>query len=256
MSDKHRGRANFPVFMSLEQEWGYLARTPEVRACQREWWAAEPALKGFAAGDVVERVKWEGHQTSEEGASLLSALLRLAACRSASRCLLQVLLPRLAAENVYTPTFGHGVGEGFRRPADTAADLVAECFAAIWRHAGEDHSGHDIGRLLVGEATRRLRTARQAERRHQLRTVTLDAHKARQLSTGLFGARSRAEWLASAVVEARREGLLSPEQAALLYATRVQGLPASEVGRRQRLAPRAVYHALFRAEHALLSRAA
>ncbi len=256
ISSEHRGRARLPVFLSLEHEWEYLGETPAMRACQRDWWAAEPALEGLAANDVVERVRWKGYRTSPEGASLLSALLRLAACRSASRCLLQALLPRLAAENVYTPAFGHGVGECFRRRADTAADFVAECFAAIWRHAGEDRPGHDIGRLLVSEAARRLRTARQAERRHQLRTVALGPYEAGHLCAGLFGARSRAEWLASAVVEARRQGRLSAEQAALLYATRVQGLPASEVGRRQGLAPRAVYHALSRAEQALLSRAA
>jgi DNA-directed RNA polymerase specialized sigma24 family protein len=173
--------------------------------------------------------------------------LRVASCPFASRCLLQALLPRIEAENVYTPTFGHGVGEHWRDPGDTAADLVAECFAAIVRHSGQNHE--DVARLVVGEAARRLRTARQAERRHQQRSVPFGPAPA--LRADLFGARSVAEWLASAVVSSLKAGTLTEQQAALLYATRVKGLPASEAGRLQRLAPRAVYHALSTAERAL-----
>ncbi|MCL6092083.1 MAG: hypothetical protein M1435_03955 [Actinobacteria bacterium] len=242
------------MFVSLEHEWPHVVATPATRACEQRWWAVEPALEGLAAGEVVDRVRWEAYTPVPEGAKLLCALLRVAWCRAASRCLMQALLPRLRAENVYTPIFGHGVDGGWRRAGDTAADLVAECFAAIRRHAGEDHP--DVARLVVGEAVRRLRTARQAERRNESRSVVLSPLQASRLSCGLLSARSEAEWLASAVVDALRAGHLSAEQAALLYATRVQGLPASEVGRRQGMAPRAVYHALSTAERALVSRAA
>jgi DNA-directed RNA polymerase specialized sigma24 family protein len=147
--------------------------------------------------------------------------------------------------------YGHGVGERWPRPADTVADLVAECFAAIKRHAGEDRA--DVDRLIVGEAARRLRTARQAQRRYQSRTAA-PALGERGQSTGDFSsARSGAEWLAGAVVDAVGRGQLSVAQARLLYAVRVKGLPASEVGRAQGLAPKAVYYALDRAEAALVA---
>ncbi|HYA45546.1 MAG TPA: hypothetical protein VED59_08060, partial [Acidimicrobiales bacterium] len=68
-----------------------------------------------------------------------------------------------------------------------------------------------------------------------------------------WSARSNAEWLASAVVEALRHGQLTLAQARLLYAARVRGLRASEAGRQAGLRPRAVYHALARAERALAS---
>lgn len=242
------------MFVSLEQEWSHIVATPEMRACERGWWASEPALDGLVAREVVELVGWDAYTPSPEGASLLSALLRLAACDGAVRCLIQALLPRLKAENVYTPAFGHGVGGCWSRPADTAADFVAECFAAIKRHAGEDHP--DVARLVVGEAGRRLRTARQAQRRHESRTVVLGPRHAAHASSGLLSARSEAEWITIAVLEALRHGQLSDEQAVLIYATRVLGFPASEVGRREGLAPKAVYYALSRAERALLSRAA
>ena len=248
------GRAHLPVFMSLESDWRHVVTTQAMRACERRWWDVEPTLQGLVANDIVLQVRWEVYLPLPEGARLLSALLRVASCRSASRCLVQALLPRLRVENVYTPTFGHGVGGNWRCPADTAADFVAECFAVIRRHAGEDRP--DVSNLVVGEAARRLRTARQAERRHESRTVVLGMGQVPQLSCGLLSARSEAEWLAGAVVDALRGGRLNGQQAALLYATRVQGLAASEVGRRQGLAPKAVYYALSRAEQALLSRAA
>jgi|GEM_PF-2424297 len=252
-------KVRFGVFVGLDREWEHLALSPALSGAVGRWWAAEPVLAGLSAGEIVARVRWDGYAATGEGAMLLSSLLRLASYPYASRCLLQALVPRIEAENVYTPTFGHGVGERWRHPADTAAELVAECFAAIARHAGERHQ--DVARLVVGEATRRLRTARQAERRHQQRTVALEARGAMSRSSGplrgdLYSARSVAEWLASAVVGALKDGRLTEGQAVLLYATRVKGLPASEVGRLQRLAPKAVYHALYMAERALVGRAA
>lgn len=244
-------RRAFPVFEALDRDWERLATSPATRAREPGWWAAEPEIAGLHAGEVVQRVGWSGYWPSAEGANLLSALLRLATCPFAARSLLQALLPRIKAENVYTPTFGHGVGEAWRRPADTAADLVAECFAAISRHAGEDCE--DVPRLVLQEAARRLRTARQAERRYQKRTPVLASSHPALAPVELYNARSGPEWLATAVLDALRCGLISQSQAALVYATRVKGVPASEVGRKQGLAPRAVYYALGVAERALLS---
>jgi hypothetical protein len=239
------------VFLALDREWGRLAGSPLMRASEKAWWAAEPSLAGLHASEIVKRVTWCGYWPSAEGTGVLSALLRLAACPNAARSLLQALLPRIRAENVYTRSFGHGVGDPWRRQADTAADFVAECFAAVRRHAGEDRE--DISRLVVQEAARRLRTAREAERRHQRRTLALSSGGAALVPAGLYSGRSSAEWLASAVLDAWRDGVISQHQAALVYATRVKGVPASEVGRQQGLPPRAVYYALTVAERALLS---
>lgn len=241
----------FPVFLALEREWEHLAISAKMRASEPRWWAAEPTLAGLHAGEIVGRVRWVGYWPCPEGAAVLSSLLRLAVCPFAARSLLQALLTRIRAENVYTRSFGHGVGDTWRRPADTAADFVAECFAAIRRHAGEDR--REVPQLVVREAARRLRTARQAELRHQKRTLALASSEGALVPTGLYSGRSGAEWLASAVLDALHRGLISQRQAILVYATRVKGLPASEVGRDQGLPPRAVYHALAVAERALLA---
>jgi DNA-directed RNA polymerase specialized sigma24 family protein len=164
------------------------------------------------------------------------------------------MLPRIKAERVVSPEYGHGIGEGWQRPADTAADLVAECFAAVKRHAGEDR--YDVARLVLQEATRKLRTARQAQRRYQDRTVLLMPDHSMRACAELSTARSGPEWLAAALTEAVRSRRLSKTEARLVYATRVKGVPASEVGRCTGMPPKAVYYALAQAERTLLRRAA
>ena len=133
-------------------------------------------------------------------------------------------------------------------------DLVAECYSSITRHAGEDRE--DVARLVLQEATRRLRTARQRHRRDQSRTVPLAPAHCLRATSELWAARSGAEWLAGAVVDAVRGGRLSVREARLIYATRVSGLRASEAGRREGMPARAVYYALAQAELALTGRAA
>jgi hypothetical protein len=244
----------------LEREWRHAVFEPGMQEEARAWAVAEPVLglgmgqgpgEVGSAGQVVARVTWVGYRPSADGALVLSALLRQAGSALAARALLQALLPRIKAEQVHTATYGHGVGESWPRPADTVADLVAECFAAIKAHAGEDRD--DVDRVIVRQAARRLRTARQVQHRYQARTVALLTDHSMLAPADISCARSEAEWLAVAVVEAVRGAQLTTAQASLLYEARVKGVPASEVGRTHGLAPKAVYHALARAERALLS---
>lgn len=244
------------IARALDRDWASVVRPGRglpVAKCPA-WADAEPALQGHALVEIPGLVQWCGYRPCERGAGVLSALLRQAADTLAARALLQALLPRLRSENVYTPTFGHRLSEHDRDPADTAADLVAECFVAICRHAGEDRTGVD--RLLVQQSVRRLRTARQGVHRYRSRTAVLSGDVPEGASELYSAARSGQERLASAVVEATRNGSLELDEARLIYATRVQGLPASEVGRHYGFAPRAVYYALARAERALLGEVA
>ncbi len=254
-------RSNAPVaktaglFESLEREWGRISSRADVNACSRMWAAAEPVLSCSPdASAMVRLVSWQGRQPTAQARAVLAALLRQAADPFAALALLQALLPRIRSERVLTAKYGHGVGEAWQRPVDTMADLVAECFAAVKRHAGEDRE--DVARLVLQEATRKLRTARQAQRRYHERTVLLAPDHGVSAAADLSTALSAPEWLAAALMEAVRSHRLSKAEAGLVYAARVKGLPVSDVGRCAGMRPRAVYYALARAERALLSRAA
>lgn len=229
-----------------------MARAQAAQEEASSWAAAEPDLLCTGIEQLVSRVTWEGFRTSSEGAAILSALLRLAGSALAARALLQALLPRIRLERVATPTYGHGVGETWPRPSDTTADLVAECFASIKRHAGEHH--RDVARLVIAESARRLRTARQGQRRWHSRTTAAEAAELSVLVSGdMLEARSGPEWLAAALFDAVRAGRLGPREARILYAARVKGLPASEVGRQEGLGAKSIYYALAQAERAFLS---
>ncbi len=244
------------IFASLDHEWRAMSRRGSLQARCRAWAAAEPALEGCAnPHGIVSLVTWDGFQPAGVGNRVLTALLRQAVDPLAARALLQAMLPRLSAERVLIARYGHGVDDSWMRPADTLADLVAECYSAIRRHGGEDRD--DVPRVVLQEATRRLRTARQAQRRYQARTVLLGPGNFDDRSaTDLSVARSGAEWLATALMEAVRSSRLSTFEASLVYGTRVKGMSASEVGRRSGLRPKAVYYALAQAERAFLMGAA
>ena len=239
------------IFDSLQCEWDSTAARPEVRARIEAWADAEPALGGCTdANAVIRLVVWQGRHPSGQASRVMSVLLRRSADPVAARTLLQALVPRIKAERVLVPKYGHRIGEAWQPPSDTIADLVAECFAAVKRHAGEVRD--DVARLVLQEATRKLRTARQAQRRYQQRTVLLVPDDAAGISADLSAARSGAEWLATALADALRSQRISKSQAQLLYGARVAGFSASEAGRRAGLKPKTVYYALARAERALV----
>jgi hypothetical protein len=245
------GSSALAIFESLQHDWDKLARTRAAIAEASRWAEAEPQLLGGGPREVVSRVAWTGYRPVPDGAAVLSALLHLAVHPFAARTLLHVMLPRIRAERVRTPTYGHCLGESWPTPEDTLADLVAECFTAIKRHAGEDRA--DADRLIVSEAARRLRTARQVQHRYQCRTASLPEGDLGRASGDLSSGISSAERLARALVSAVREGCLRQEQARLLYATRVKGMPASEVARCEGIPPGAIYYAISTAERALLA---
>ena len=251
------------LFAGLEHEWRKVASCQAARAVMAGLAEGEPDLAQCQSlADAVAIVSWHGRSPSPVGACVMSALLRQARSPLVDRALLQALLPRIRAERVASPVYGHRCGDYAQSPADTMGDLVAECYAAITRHAGEDHA--DVARLILQEATRRLRTARQADRRYRQRTVQLEGdvpwprsapQADRHHIADLWSARTAVEWLAEAVVEAVRRGRLSVGEARLVYGARVRGLHASELGRQEGLPGRSVYYALSQAELALISAA-
>jgi DNA-directed RNA polymerase specialized sigma24 family protein len=243
------------IFAGLQRDWERITGRPEMKARFQEWALAEPVLERCSgANGIVRSVRWQGRRPTDEGASVMAALERQAADPLAARTLLQALLPRIRAEKVLVPKYGHGIDEAWQRPADTVADLVAECFVAVKRHAGEDRD--DVARLVLQEATRRLRSARQVQRRYHLRTALLLPDDPGSATADLSEARSPAEWLAVTLTDAVRSNHLSKGEARLVYGARVKGLPVSEVGRRVGMPPKAVYYALARAERSLVWRAA
>jgi DNA-directed RNA polymerase specialized sigma24 family protein len=245
----------------LATEWITIAQSSSGALALKRWQGAEPALRRHRAlAEIPDSLPVAPPEPDDRGA-LLQALLRLSDDAVAARTLLQCLLPRIRHERVNLPRYGHGLSERSQSVEDTFADLVAECYFAICRHAGRD-LGPDanVSRLILQTATRRLRTIRQAQRRYWERTESLDVPvPPAALQAALADhrpARSDAEQLALSVVEAVQRRGLERSDAQLIYATRVTGLPASRAARMQGMKPKSVYYALQSAEQELLRRTA
>ncbi len=212
------------IFAGLQRDRERITVGAEMKARFQQWALAEPALERcLGASGIIRSVRWQGRRPTDEGARVMAALERQAADPFAARTLLQALLPRIRAERVLLPKYGHGIGEAWQRPADTMADLVAECFVAVKRHAGEDRD--DVARLVLQEATRKLRSARQVQRRYYLRTDLLLPDHPRYATADLSVARSPAEWLAAALTDAVRSHQLSKGEARLVYGARAKACP-------------------------------
>ena len=237
------------VYADLDRQWDHIGATPAASSCLTGWSTTEPPLRGYATpaalvADIVNA------RRSPRGRHLLAALLRVAADPFAARTTLQAILPALRAEPVLEPSYGHRVAERWSTPQDTFADLVCAAWDTIRAHAGENHADPEL--LVVRAATRRLRTARQAHVRRQRRSVAFNPDR-HEHPVGMHqSARTSAEQVAAALLDAVQRETLSLEQAQLLYATSVAGLPAIGAAVLVGLPkPRAVYHALAKAEAAL-----
>jgi hypothetical protein len=224
------------VYRSLDREWDQISASPASAGRLAVWAADEPALAGYCSPrDVLDAIAAPGG--AELAHELLRCLLRQAADPLAARTFLQAVLPALRSARVWPPVEDH------------CAERVAATWEAIRAHAGA--SPQFPARFIVRIAERRLRTGREAQRRHDARLAVLEPdHLGAALELG--DARPASEQVAIRVVDAFRSGRLSAVQARLLYATAVVGLRAADAGRVEGLRPGSVYRALDAAEAALV----
>jgi hypothetical protein len=222
------------VYQSLYRDWQQLGASPSAARRMSTWAAAEPALAGYHTPSAL--VAAIGATPRGPLAhDLLRCLLRQAADPMAARTFLQAILPALSAAKVWSP--------------DHSAERIAATWEAIRVHAGE--SPQYPARFIVRIAERRLRTVREADRRHCARFEEINC----DLDVGgveLDDARTAADQVELRVLAAFRSGKLTALQARLLYATAVVGLRACDAGRAVGLPSRSVYRALDDAEATLI----
>lgn len=201
-----------PLRTSLEREWEATASRPEATRALRRWAAAEPALAPFVSlTAVLEAVNCRG--VSRTANDILGALLRVADTEPlARRCLLQAIIPGLVSLARRYP--GDGEHEDrFQEVLVLSVERIA------------DLAGRDVtwpATAVVGHVRDQLR--REAPVRRSQHVALEDIP---DLAAGPD--RSAAERLAGVVVDGYRRGALRREEAALLYATRVVGLPSARV---------------------------
>lgn len=220
------------LFAALNQEWRRLGSSAPARRALRAWAAAEPALGQFASpAELVEAIQHRGRPLTSD--RLLGALVR--AGRSdpaASRCALQALVPGLRA-----------IGCAYVG-LDDPEDLDARLVAAAWEEIRcTPLPGPWVARRVLRAVARRLANERRTEVRSRMVEATAEP--------AANHCRSVAEEALVLLVGAVERGVVSPEDATLIAATRLTGEPVVAVAR-QGESVGALQQRRFRAEARLV----
>lgn len=235
------------VYRVLEQEWARISATPAALGRLDAWAADETVLAGAQSpaelvSSIIASRRWSS------GDPRLVALLRLAADPFAARAVLQAILPGLRTEPLSMARYGFAPAGPDDEYEDVAVDLLAAAWETIRTRAGQtlDHPE----KRIVRAATEVLRTRRRLEAR-RLTRVEVTASPAEGAICSLDDARSAAERVLGALLDAVRQGTVTPRQAELLYTVRVIGTPGYTAGEAHGMSPGQVFYDIHTAERAL-----
>jgi len=242
----------------LDREWLVLVAGGRHREAVLRWGDVEPLLAGCT--DLVQVVCLCARRDDPVAANAaLSALLRLAGTEPlAARVALQALLPGLKAQARRARRLGWSRDDVCRwtsqpTPWLLEGELEQELAALAWEQvcalAGQDVS---YPSLRVLEAVwRRLRVRLDAHRRGAARQVPLMTE-----DEGRYADDTSGDWEregASLIREAVEAGVVSAGDGALIFETRVLGVPAVELAEQRQVDAGTLRTRRRRAERALRS---
>ncbi len=221
----------------LEREWETLVHRPESTAALRRWAAADGRLSGFS--DLEKLIALVRRPPSARAANdALAALLRLGRHDPlARRCLLEALMPGLVRLAGRYPSAGEN-------PDDRLQTVLVIAVERIHQLAGSEVAWPAVA--IGGYVRDRLRREVRAGRNASL--VPMDA----ALSVPAAPERSAAERLAGILVDGLFRGAIRPDDAAVLYTTRVAGHPPAMVAAALGVDPVALRTRRRRAEQRLM----
>ena len=232
------------LFDALDAEWTAVGASAPGQASFRRWAETDPALEPF--GSAAEAVRFCRGATPATAAIVLAALVHRAGEPLAARAVLQAVIPSLRAQ--VGRRSGGMSRQGWESCEDFEADVVE---AAVGRIAALAGTRPAWPAQAVCEATwRHLRLrARYTLRMKDNGALPLDDQH-EDLSAG--PERTGAEALAMAVAGAVRAQRLRPDDARVIYATRVLGHTPADVAAAVGRDVRAVRAQRTRAERRLV----
>lgn len=197
----------------LEREWKALASRSESKDALRRRSAADPRLADFIGFDeLIAAVRRP--PSAKVGNDVLAALLRLGSEDPfARRCLLEALMPGLIRLACRFPTCGEDADDRLQTVLLHAVERI------------HDLAGQELPWPAVAIGGYVRDHLRRAERAHRDPAAPLEAAATIRAAPE----RTAADQLAGVLVEGFRRGTIRPDDAALLYTTRVAGHPTAAV---------------------------
>ncbi|MGI8686703.1 MAG: hypothetical protein ACR2MO_16715 [Acidimicrobiales bacterium] len=233
------------LFEALDDEWAVVGASPQARVAFGRWAKVEPALAGMAS--PAEAVRSCRAATPTPAAAVLGALLRHADEPLAARAVLQAVVPALRK------LAGRRVGgsrqltrQAWEACEDFDADVVEVALRRIAALAGTSPTWP--AQAICESTWITLRAALVRSSRWG-RFESLNDEVANLVASP---ARSGAEALALAVVDAVGAQRLGVDDARVIYATRVLGHSPAELASAQGRAVRALRAQRARAERRLV----
>ncbi|MEW6475437.1 MAG: hypothetical protein AB1679_24545 [Actinomycetota bacterium] len=195
----------------LEREWAAVATGAGADRALRRWQASEPSLAGVRSLDeLVATANQPGDETASE---VLRPLLRLSGVDPlARRCLLQALLPGLVRLCGRHPSAGEDADERLAQVLTLALERIREL------------AGTNVAYPAAAVAWRvgdRLRRAEAVSRR----SPVVPLGELGRAAPAPRPPRSASEDLTALLVDGVRRGTVRQRDAALIYTTRVVGVP-------------------------------
>jgi DNA-directed RNA polymerase specialized sigma24 family protein len=222
----------------LEREWEVLRTSPGLAQALRRWGSEDEVLAQFPTIDaLVAFVHARGRPARQREDVLAALACRAGADELAGQVLLQLLLPGCKS---LVAAFGW-LGDS---PGERAADVVGDVWARI-RALAPTRPQWVAFPLLSAARSQLHRRARRATRETP---SDVTEHLTASQVLAAEPEPSAAEELAEILREAHDDGVLSAEQAELIWSYRVQRVSPAESARCRGATPAAVERRRLRAE--------
>ncbi len=233
------------LFEALDAEWAVVGASPPARAALERWAMAEAALAGMSS--PAEAVRSCRAAMPGAAAAVLGALLRHAGEPLAARSVLQALVPAL---RTLAARRAGGSRQLTRHTWEAADDFDADVVEVALRRIAElaGTSPPWPAQAICESIWMTVRAALVRSSRWGT-PASLDDNVADVVASP---ARSGAEALALAVVDAVRARRLAVDDARVIYATRVLGHTPAELASAQGRKVRALRAQRVRAERRLV----
>ena len=233
------------LFEALDAEWAVVGASPRARDAFERWAMVEPALAGMAS--PAEAVRSCRAATPVAAAAVLGALLRHAGEPLAARAVLQALVPALRTLSARRAGGSRQLTrQAWEADDDFDADVVEVALRRIAALAGTSPTWP--AQAICESTWMTLRAALVRSSRWGP-PASLDDDVADVVASA---ARSGAEALALAVVDAVRAQRLAVDDARVIYATRVLGHTPAELATAEGRKVRALRAQRVRAERRLV----
>jgi hypothetical protein len=231
---------NRSVIDALEAEWPIVATSTHATTRLKEWALLEPDLVGFNSLMAAVRVVHDADQ--QQSAPVARALVRLAGHDDlARRAVLQMMVPVMCRRVQWLRSWGRSVG--VEADLDEASQTVVAATVEVISRVGGRTVAWPITHLR-SKLRKSLFQLADRDARQRLGICELDFDHPAPAPSGL-------PELEDVLIFATRTGVVSQQDAALVWMTRVGGWDTAELTDQFGGTPKTLLKRRERAEHAL-----